>query len=30
LRLLSDQAVELEIVPAISYETVRQVLKKTN
>jgi transposase len=30
LRLLADQAVELEIVPAISYETVRQVLKKTN
>lgn len=30
LRLLADQAVELEIVPAISHETVRQVLKKTN
>jgi transposase len=29
LRLLADQAVELEIVPAISHETVRQVLKKT-
>lgn len=28
LRLLADQAVELEIVPAISHETVRQVLKK--
>ncbi len=30
LRLLSDQAVALEIVPAISHETVRQTLKKTN
>jgi hypothetical protein len=30
LRLLADRAVELEIVPAISYETVRQVLKKTS
>ena len=30
LRLLADIAVELEIVPAISHETVRQVLKKTN
>jgi transposase len=30
LRLLADKAVELEIVPAISHETVRQVLKKTN
>jgi transposase len=28
LRLLADQAVEREIVPAISHETVRQVLKK--
>jgi transposase len=28
LRLLADKAVELEIVPAISHETVRQVLKK--
>lgn len=28
LRLLADTAVELEIVPAISHETVRQVLKK--
>jgi transposase len=30
LRLLADIAVELEIVPAISHETLRQVLKKTN
>lgn len=30
LRLLADKAVELEIVPAISHETIRQVLKKTN
>ena len=30
LRLLADQAVELEIVPSICHETVRQVLKKTN
>jgi hypothetical protein len=30
LRLLPDKAVELEIVPAISHETVRQVLKKTS
>jgi transposase len=30
LRLLADRAVELEIVPAMSHETVRQVLKKTN
>lgn len=30
LRLLADKAVELEIVPAISHETVRQVLKKMN
>lgn len=29
-RLLGALAVELEIVPAISHETVRQVLKKTN
>ena len=28
LRLLADKVVELEIVDAISYETVRQVLKK--
>jgi transposase len=30
LRLLADKAVELEIVPAISHESVRQVLKKMN
>lgn len=30
LRLLADKAVELEIVPTICHETVRQVLKKTN
>jgi transposase len=30
LRLLADKRVELEIVPSISHETVRQVLKKTN
>jgi transposase len=30
LRLLTDKAVELEIVPSISHETVRQVLKKMN
>jgi transposase len=30
LRLLADKVVEQEIVPAISHETVRQVLKKTN
>lgn len=30
LRLLADKVVELEIVPRISHETVRQVLKKTN
>lgn len=30
LRLLADKAVELEIVPSISHETIRQVLKKTN
>jgi Homeodomain-like domain len=29
LRLLADQAVALEIVEAISHETVRQALKKT-
>jgi len=28
LRLLANQAVELEILPAVSHETVRQVLKK--
>lgn len=30
LRLLAEQAVELQIVEAVSYETVRQTLKKTN
>jgi transposase len=30
LRLLADKMVELEYVDAISYETVRRVLKKTN
>lgn len=30
LRLLADQVVELEIVEAISYQTVRRTLKKTN
>lgn len=30
LRLLADRAVELEIVPKICHETVRQVLKKTS
>jgi transposase len=30
LRLLADQAVALEIVEAISHETVRQALKKTH
>jgi transposase len=30
LRLLADKLVELEIIDAISYETVRQTLKKTN
>lgn len=30
LRLLADKAVELEYIDAVSYETVRQVLKKTN
>jgi transposase len=30
LRLLADKLVELEIVPSISHETVRQVLKKRN
>ena len=29
LRLLADRFVELEVVPAISHETVRQTLKKT-
>jgi transposase len=30
LRLLADKLVELEHIDSISYETVRQVLKKTN
>lgn len=30
LRLLADRLVELDIVPSISHETVRLVLKKTN
>lgn len=30
LRLLADRLVELELVQAVSHETVRQVLKKTN
>jgi transposase len=30
LRLLADRLVELEVVDAISHETVRDVLKKTN
>jgi transposase len=30
LRLLADKVVELEIVDKVSYETVRQTLKKTN
>ena len=30
LRLLAEKLVEREIIPAISHETVRQVLKKTN
>ncbi len=30
LRLLADQAVELELAGSISRETIRQVLKKTN
>jgi hypothetical protein len=30
LKLLADRMVELKIVPTISYETVRQVLKKTS
>jgi len=30
LRLLADRLVELEYVDTVSYETVRQVLKKTN
>jgi hypothetical protein len=30
LRLLADRLVQLEYVTAVSHETVRQVLKKTN
>jgi hypothetical protein len=30
LRMLADKLVELKYVESISYETVRQVLKKTN
>jgi hypothetical protein len=30
LRLLADKLVELQVVDSISYETVRQALKKTN
>ena len=30
LRLLADRAVELELVEAVSHETVRRALKKTN
>jgi transposase len=30
LRLLADKLVELQIVPSISHETVRQALKKTS
>lgn len=30
LRLLADRAVELDLVEALSHETVRRVLKKTN
>ena len=30
LRLLADQAIELDLVDTISYGTVRRVLKKTN
>ena len=30
LRLLADKAVELKYIDAISYETVRRVLKKTS
>jgi transposase len=29
LRLLADRLVELEVVPAVSYETVRRTLQKT-
>ena len=30
LRLLADQAVELQYIDSVSYETIRRVLKKTN
>ncbi len=30
LRLLADQLVEIEVVDAISYQTVRRTLKKTS
>lgn len=30
LRLLADKLVELEVVPAVSHETVRQALQKTS
>ena len=30
LRLLADRLVELEVVPAVSYETVRRALQKTS
>ena len=30
LRLLADKVVELEIVPEVSYQTVRRILKKTS
>ena len=30
LRLLADELVRLEVVPAVSYETVRQTLQQTN
>ena len=30
LRLLADKLVQLEVVPSVSHETVRQALKKTN
>lgn len=30
LRLLADRLVELDVVPAVSYQTVRRVLKKTS
>ncbi len=30
LRMLAERLVALEVVDAVSYETVRQVLKQTN